>query len=364
MLKNKKIALLTNMVTPYRIPFFSELSKHINKLDILTCVDKESDRHWNINNDDCKFNTIKLTGFTLNLPKGNNAKRILHFRLGIITYLLQKKPELLIIGDASWTSFIAAFFCNLLSIPYIIWNEVTTKSNVSKGISSKLKKKTFLNANKCIASCEMAKEYLLQNGVLESKISIVHNAVNNDFFLEQKNKLKDKRNEIRQKLNIRNYTFIYVGQLISRKKVMETINILSNLNRKYHIDVLIAGTGPLENEMRSKAINLGLNSITFFGYTNEEKLCELYTASDALILLSDDEPWGMVINEALLFGLNIFASESVAAAIELKTKHNNIQIINTSEDLEENMLRPLNEVVLKEIPSKESMAKGFYDVII
>ena len=315
--KNKKVAILTNMVAPYRVPFFRELAKKVQRLDVLTCVDREVDRQWQVENDQ-SYNINKLSGVTLNLAKGKDAKRILHFRFGIISYLLFNRPDTLVIGDASWTSFIAAFFCKLLFINYLVWNEITTSSKVTDGIVSKLRRLMYKGAKHIIASCGMARDYLLTNDVHEDNISIVNNAVDNDFYHEQKAKWLPKRKALRQELNIDKdaFCFIYVGQLISRKRVIETVELLAEVNQTQKVHLIVAGTGALENKMKDTATVKGFNNITFCGYALPERLCQLYTASDALILLSEDEPWGMVVNESLLMNKPYVVNKNVAAGVE------------------------------------------------
>ncbi|WP_421312029.1 glycosyltransferase [Aeromonas veronii] len=318
---NKKVAILTNMVTPYRVPFFSELAKQVKRLDILTCVEREIDRQWNVKNVQ-SYNVIKLAGLTLNLNKGADAKRILHFRFGIVWYLLRNRPDLLIVGDASWTSFMAGLACKLLMIEYFVWNEITTTSKVSGGIVDKCRRWLYQGARKCIASCMMAEDYLISRGVEKKNIKIINNAVDNDYFLAQKEKLAPLRSKLRERLGIDpdTYTFIYVGQLISRKRVVETVAAIAKLAETQKVHLLVAGTGPLESAMRSKAQSLNFSNITFCGFAHSETLCELYTASDALVLLSEDEPWGMVVNEAILFNINFYCTNEVAAAVEFNKK--------------------------------------------
>ncbi|HGS4561278.1 TPA: glycosyltransferase [Vibrio cholerae] len=359
MVSDKRIAILTNMVTPYRVPFFNELAKRVSSLDVLTCVDREVDRSWDVKNAK-SYNVKKLAGITVNLNKGSDAKRILHFRFGIIWYLLFNKPDLIIIGDASWTSFIAGFCCRMLGINYLIWNEITTTSKISNGIVDKLRRNLFKRAEHCFSSCKMASEFLELYGICSEKISIVNNAVDNDYFLEKRKHYLPSRDRIRAKLGIEKdcFTFIYVGQLISRKRVIETIESVSRLSLKKSVHLLIAGTGPLEEQMKKRANELGFEDITFCGYTEGDRLAQLYVASDALILLSDDEPWGMVINESLLFNCLIYATRTVAAAVELKETNNGIILLSSeTDDLEVNISIPLNRKV--NVPTPRSMAEGF-----
>ncbi|WP_394135674.1 glycosyltransferase [Aliivibrio fischeri] len=318
-MSNFKVSLLTNMITPYRIPFFKGIAsdKNISRFRVLTCVDKECDREWLVNKEQ-DYQVKRLFGITLNLKSGKDARRIMHFRFGILWELIAHRPDKLIIGDASWTSFIAVFACQLLRIPYVVWNEITTTSKVSQGIVAKLRNYMYKHASHLIASCKMAQDYLHQCGVNQSKISIVNNAVDNELFLTHKVELEPQREAIRMRLGIAPdaFCFIYVGQLISRKRVLETLELLVKASQQTKLHFIVAGTGPLEQDMRNKASELGFNDINFCGFVQDKSLSELYVAADSLILLSEDEPWGMVVNESLLFNNKILSTYSVAASVE------------------------------------------------
>lgn len=329
-----RISLLTNMLTPYRVPLFKALmaDERVEWLRVLTCVGREVDRQWQVDAHTANYTVKCLSGITLNLKRGADALRILHLRFGIIWELIHYRPDRLIIGDASWTSYLAMFACLLLQVPYVVWNEITTSSKVSGGLMPHLRRFMFKNARTCIASGRMARDFLLQHGCEMSKIVIARNAVDNDFFLEQRRRWEPHRYEIRCELSIApdSFALLYVGQLISRKRVMETLKAAAQAAREIELHLIIAGTGPLEEPLRQLAIELGFFNITFCGYVEPLSLSRIYVASDGLVLLSDDEPWGMVINEALLFGKPYFATVDVAAAVELNQWRYNLIVYNLS----------------------------------
>jgi glycosyltransferase involved in cell wall biosynthesis len=358
-----KLAILTNMVAPYRVPFFRGLANQpeIQDLTILTCVDKEVDREWEVENSG-NYQVKKLFGITLNLNKGSDAKRIIHLRFGILFYLLFNRPDKLVIGDASWTSYMAAFFCRLLFIPYIVWNEITTSSKVSEGMSAKLRRFMYRGARKHIASCQLAKDFLILNGVNEQKIGIVNNAVDNDFFLAQRKKWESSRDQVRQDLGIAKdaFCFIYVGQLISRKKVVETVEWVAIQKEFQSVHLLVVGSGPLESEMKVKAESLNFENIHFCGFAKPEQLSQYYVASDGLVLFSEDEPWGMVVNEALLFGKHVFASKNVGAAYEFSYREN----VHCMTDLNKSLLDIEKRVSNKELVSPNEMVLKLKQILI
>jgi glycosyltransferase involved in cell wall biosynthesis len=314
-----RLSILTNMVAPYRLPFFKALAADpsIHSLRVLTCVEREVDRQWQVEVES-SYTVKVLAGITLNLKRGQDAMRIIHLRLGIFGELLQHRPDTLVIGDASWTSFLAVLACKAYRVPYVVWNEITTTSQVSKGVVDHLRRWMYRGAKRLIASCGMAKDYLLQNGVPAEKVHIVLNAVDNEFFLQQRELWEPKRDGLRTELGVAAdaFCFIYVGQLISRKRVVETVELLGQVAKERTIHLLVAGSGPLESEMRTCATNHNFTAITFCGYTKPERLSQLYVAADCLILLSKDEPWGMVVNEAMLFEKKYLTTNRVASGIE------------------------------------------------
>lgn len=313
-----RLSLLTNMVAPYRVPLFKALasSPQIAALRVLTCVEREADRQWRVVHDD-SYIVKQLAGITLNLRRGD-AMRILHLRFGIIWELIRYRPDRLIIGDASWTSYLAMFACMLLRVPYVVWNEITTSSKVSGGMVARLRRLLYRHARTCIASGKLARDFLIQEGCQPDKIFIANNAVDNDYFLAQKARWAPQRDELRHHLGIAPETFalLYVGQLISRKRVLETLEAAAAAAKQVSLHLLMAGSGPLKARLRKRAAELGFSQITFCGHVQPERLCQLYAACDGVVLLSEDEPWGMVVNEALLNGKPFLGTVNVGAAVE------------------------------------------------
>ena len=155
------VSLLTNMVPPYRETLFAAIaaSRSVEKLRILICTEREVDRQWAVPAPTAYIQK-RLAGFTLNLRRGSDGRRIMHFRFGILWELVRHRPDILIIGDASWTSYLGAAACRIYGIPYIVWNEITTSSRVSRGLPSALRGLMYRRASGFVASGRAAREHL------------------------------------------------------------------------------------------------------------------------------------------------------------------------------------------------------------
>ena len=79
---------------------------------------------------------------------------------------------------------------------------------------------------------------------------------------------------------------------------------------------MIVGTGPLEAELRRQASHLRIPTI-FAGFVNQSHLPEIYAAVELLVLPSDNESWGMVVNEAFACGLPAIVSDRVGCAPDM-----------------------------------------------
>lgn len=111
------------------------------------------------------------------------------------------------------------------------------------------------------------------------------------------------------------FKYIYVGRL-SEEKNLELLISAFNTNKK---ELTIVGDGPLLDKLR----HVSNDNISFTGYINNNKLKEMYQSHHVFILPSRSEPWGLVIDESLSYGLPVVVSNQVGCqddlVIELNT---------------------------------------------
>jgi len=82
--------------------------------------------------------------------------------------------------------------------------------------------------------------------------------------------------------------------------------------------LVFAGDGPLREEIKAEANSLGLNGrVGFVGFANQTQLPGIYRAADLMVLPSEYEPFGVVVNEAMLCGCPVAVSDRVGAGDDL-----------------------------------------------
>jgi glycosyltransferase involved in cell wall biosynthesis len=93
--------------------------------------------------------------------------------------------------------------------------------------------------------------------------------------------------------------FLVVGRLDGAKRVELVIQAMKHISNP-NIKLLIAGSGPDESKLKNMAFPD--NRITFVGYTNNEKLKNLYSNALGIIYIPYDEDYGLVTIEAMHCG--------------------------------------------------------------
>jgi glycosyltransferase involved in cell wall biosynthesis len=78
------------------------------------------------------------------------------------------------------------------------------------------------------------------------------------------------------------------------------------------------GDGPLQQTLYQRALDLGIaDRVRFLGFVNQSALPAVYKAADLMVLPSEYEPFGVVVNEASCCGCPVAASDRVGATTDL-----------------------------------------------
>jgi glycosyltransferase involved in cell wall biosynthesis len=160
--------------------------------------------------------------------------------------------------------------------------------------------------------------YWLHYGYPETRMIDAPHCVDNDWFAARAT--PRARIELRERLGVAPETklVLFVGKLLPFKRPLDLIEAaaLARGNGE-EVEVLVAGSGPLESELRGRATALGMPAY-FLGFCNQTEMPAIYAASDLLVLPSDGrETWGLVVNEALACGRPILVSDAVGCAPDM-----------------------------------------------
>ncbi len=80
-------------------------------------------------------------------------------------------------------------------------------------------------------------------------------------------------------------------------------------------DLVLAGNGEMQAEL--ERLTADLPNVVMPGFINQQEMPTLLGACDIFALPSEDEPWGLIVNEAMCAGLPIVVSSEVGCAPDL-----------------------------------------------
>src|SRR5690606_21432024 len=136
--------------------------------------------------------------------------------------------------------------------------------------------------------------------IIESKIEIIPNGVNN-FWIKNFNKSpKLERNVFKETVNI-----LYVGKFSKGKNLEQLINAITKINKKkkFNLFLHIVGHGGNNKDNIMSLIKKNNNYIKYYGKVEDRNiLLDIYRSCDIFAMPSKRETFGLVYIEALLQG--------------------------------------------------------------
>ena len=113
------------------------------------------------------------------------------------------------------------------------------------------------------------------------------------------------------------FVMLFVGKLTPRKHPEILVELIERMRDVPGIFGVVVGSGPLEAELRRRVSERALTNVRFTGFVNQRDLPSVYALSDVFVMPSEDEPWGLVLNEAMVAGAVPLVSTHVGAAADL-----------------------------------------------
>jgi len=269
---------LTNTPSFYKINLCNEIAKRKSVLLVLYGYGTEAVNANLEYQNDYDFDFVFLfNGNTAKRNKFNVLLKLFHLMINIdckaILYTGWYVPEYIIY------SFFSPKKKNVLVC------ESSTESNIS-GIKGFVKRVIINRMYAALASGTPHSDLLLQLGFKGLVIKTGGVGIIN----------KVKKNENDPKILGLPLKYLFIGRLTEVK----------------NIELLIS-----EFNESGKLLTIVKPNISFYGFIDNKNLFDVYKNHDVFVLPSKSEPWGLVIDEALYFGLPVIVSNKVGSAIDL-----------------------------------------------
>jgi glycosyltransferase involved in cell wall biosynthesis len=314
----RRLVILTEIISPYRIPLFNALGRH-EGIDLHVIFLAETDpnlRQWQIYKEEIKFSYEVLPSWRKRLGKFHAL-----LNRGLSKALAVAAPDLLLCGGYNYfASWQALLWARRRGIPFLLWSE-SNRQDLRSGYAlvEFLKGEFVHRCDGFVVPGQSAQEYLRAKEIQENCIFTAPNAVDNDLFASSAAAVRQEAAKRRRELDLPDRYFLYVGRLVPEKGVFDLISAYARLDEavRQQVSLVIVGDGPSRGhlEKETAAINPGL--VNFAGFAQREQLVAFYALAQVLILPTYTDTWGLVVNEAMACGLPVILSRAAGCAPDL-----------------------------------------------
>jgi len=188
-------------------------------------------------------------------------------------------------------------------------------------------------------------KWLRHYGVPEDRMYFVPYCVDNDTLQKDALRLSSAKPELLRRYGLTENSgpvILMVSRLIPKKQPLFLLDAFARVRAREKCSLLIVGSGPLEVEIRESVRRNNIPDVVLAGFRNQSEIPTAYACADVFVLPSlFSETWGIVVNEAMNFGLPVVASNKVGCSVDLVKHGENGYVFgeNAPDDLCEALLR-------------------------
>lgn len=299
-----RVAIVSEFCPPYRTGFYEEFTDRFDS-KVFFCDTKDS---WRAFGD---FPYVELSNIQLRDRYAIAPSLFLALR--------RYDPDVIVGspvegfgGQASYAYSVAT------GTPFILWTgewhlPLTTLRTITFPLISRI----YRGADAIAVYGPHIKQYLVDLGISDRKISIAWNTVDTSKFESPQEDTRELKKELNIPLD--SPICLFVGRMVRSKGVQYLIDAFDEVRDQVDSEphLLLVGDGDDYDAFERQASEVPNSTLT--GYVDNDQLPAYYAAADCFILPSVQtavfrEPWGLVVNEAMSSGTPVIATGQVGAA--------------------------------------------------
>ena len=313
-----RVAAVFPEPTPYRAPLLDRVaaSSEID-LTVIYAACTVADRTWRV---EPKHRAVFLRG--LRLP---GAQRVLHHDYpvtpGVVGALMEAQPDVVVVSG--WSTFAAQAaitWCGIKDIPYLLVvesHDAGPRAGWRRRVKGTVVPPIVERAAGLLVTGTLARDSMIARGAHPEHVRVFANTIDVEDFGEQTDRLAGRRAELRRTVEAEPEDVVVVSVArLAREKGLDVLVRAVAAADDPRLVLVVAGEGPERARLSELAGELSIR-LKLAGDVDWERIVELYVAADVFALLSEREPWAVVVNEAAACGLPLVLSDRVGAAHDL-----------------------------------------------
>ncbi len=292
-----RVAVLTNILQPYRVAVFRELERQCASLQVLVSNPIEE--------------AVAASAGQLQVVLQRSLNLKIQFPYDAITQLRRFRPEVIVSGELGLRTLQASVYRQLApACRLVIWATLSEISEQARGIVRNILRPILLrSADAVIVNGRSGARYVERLGTPKERVFCAPQTTDVACFL----KIPGVRSEPNRR------RLLYSGRLIEVKGLLPFLSHLvnwANAHTDTHVDFSIVGDGPLRAALAAFPVPRNL-SLRLLGHVPYHRLPEVYAHGGILVLPTLADEWGMVVVEGMASGLPILGSLYSQAVEEL-----------------------------------------------
>jgi glycosyltransferase involved in cell wall biosynthesis len=268
-----------------------------------------STRRWKVYADEIRFSYEVLPHWRRRVGGYN-----LLLNRGVAAALEKARPDAIVCGGygylASWR---VLAWARRRRVSVFLWSE-SNRQDKRRGMPHvEMLKRYFIGAcSGAIVPGKSAAAYMAAFGVPQERIFVAPNAVDNAFFSAAASEARQRGAELRRQFGLPERYFLCAGRLIAAKGIFDLLDAYSKLAPELRaaVGLLFVGDGVEQPELEARASAVRPGVIRCAGFAHREQLAVYYALAEALVFPTHTDPWGLVVNEAMVCGLPIVATDA------------------------------------------------------
>ena len=298
----KKLLVISSYPAPYRIAVFEGLREKY-QMDVFfsTCNDQNRNSSFFVNREESRFFILSEKE---DRKKYKEALRNIKQYSAVLAY--------------DWylpAALVGELYAMVHHIPYFINCDGALPEN-KKGVKELIKKFFVKHAKCCFAGGTHAREYFLKYGAKEENIADHRfTSLKKEMILLEPVSQSEKE-KLRKELCLKNRKIVLtIGQFIERKGFDVLLEAWSDLDDEYQL--LIVGGGELKESYMRLIHEKKYENVHLLDFVPFKEIHQYYEAADLFVLPTREDIWGLVINEAMAYGLPVISTDRCVAGLEL-----------------------------------------------
>ncbi len=228
--------------------------------------------------------------------------------------IIAKEEQFDIIHAHDWMTFKAGMAAKRVSGKPLVVHVHATEFDRTGGLGANehvysIEKEGMMQADAVIAVSNYTKQKIMENyGIPESKIKVVHNAIDKDDIPSVEVQKPSEK------------TVLYLGRITLQKGPDYFIAAAKKaLEADPNIRFIIAGSGDMEPRIIEQAASLGIaHKVLFAGFLTDKDIHRAYRMADLYVLPSVSEPFGITPLESVMNQTPVIVSKQSGVKEVLK----------------------------------------------